>query len=97
MVYAAIFLLFAVPAMAMITYSRISERLETPIASMDTETSTTAKQEPIEPVKAVPVSQPIATIETKSSLSMVSDQVDWSLPVWRTKPTVFVMGIRRND
>jgi len=38
----------------------------------------TAKQEPIEPVKAVTVSQPIITTETKSSLSMVSDQVDWS-------------------
>ncbi len=78
MVYAAFFLLFAVPAMAMITYSRISERLETPIASLDTETSTPAKQEPIEPFKALPVSQPMVPIETKSSLSMVSDLIDWS-------------------
>lgn len=36
MVYAAIFLLFAVPAMAAITYSRITERLETPAAINDT-------------------------------------------------------------
>jgi len=64
--------------MAMLTYCRISDRLETPIASNDTSTSTTEKQERIEPVKAVNVSQPLATAETKSSLPMVSDQVDWS-------------------
>lgn len=78
MVYAALFLLFAVPAMAALTYSRITERLETSIASNDTSTSTTQKQEQIEPVHAVPVSQPVATPATRSSLSMVSDQVDWS-------------------
>lgn len=78
MVYAALFLLFAVPAMAMFTYGRITERLETPIALNDTEASTTTKQEPVEPLKVVNVSQPVAAPETKSSLSMVSDQVDWS-------------------
>lgn len=40
--------------------------------------STIAKQEQIEPVQAVPISQPVATPETKSSLSMVSDKIDWS-------------------
>ena len=36
MVYATTFLLFAVPAMAMFTYERITEQLETPIANIDT-------------------------------------------------------------
>jgi len=39
------------------TYIRISERLEAPIASIDTSKSASTKQEQIEPVKAVQVSQ----------------------------------------
>ncbi len=78
MVYTALFLLFAVPAMAMITYNRITERLEPSSAPFDTSPLAEAKQEQIDSVKTVNVSQPINTPETKASLSMVSDQVDWS-------------------
>ena len=41
-------------------------------------TSTTAKQEQQEPFKAMQISSMVVTPDTKSSLSMVSDQVDWS-------------------
>jgi len=80
MVYAAIFLLFAVPAMAMFTYGRVTERLESPIASTETEKNTIAKQGgDTPPASVITVSQPVVTLpSTKQSLSMLSDAVDWS-------------------
>ena len=81
MVYAAIFLLFAVPAMAMFTYGRVTERLESPIASTETEKNTIAKQGgDTPPASPMNVSQPVVALpSTKQSLSMLSDAVDWSL------------------
>jgi zona occludens toxin len=74
MVYAAIFLLFAVPAMAMFTYGRVTERLESPMASTETEKNTIAKQGGDIPSSAsvIPVSQPVVALpSTKQSLSML--------------------------
>ncbi len=80
MVYAAIFLLFAVPAMAMFTYGRVTERLESPMASTETEKNTITKQRgDIPPASLIPVSQPVVALpSTKESLSMLSNAVDWS-------------------
>ena len=80
MVYAAIFLLFAVPAMAMFTYGRVTERLESPIASTEAEKNTIAKQgADTQPASVIPASQPVIALpNTKQSLSMLSDAVDWS-------------------
>lgn len=80
MVYAAIFLLFAVPAMAYTVYDRVQERVKE--ATPQTVTNDSAQEEktvldtlaPIEEYKPVNDPQPI-----KISMSMLSDQVDWSL------------------
>ena len=64
--------------MAMFTYGRITERLESPMASTETEKNPIAKQGGDTPsASVIPVSQPILT-STKQSLSMLSDAVDWS-------------------
>lgn len=80
MVYAAIFLLFAVPAMAMFTYGRVVNRLEPQNTS--NETQKTAKSEEggqKAPISALPVSQPVVALpSTKRSLSMLSEDIDWS-------------------
>ncbi|MER0172142.1 MAG: zonular occludens toxin [Nitrosomonas sp.] len=84
MVYAAIFMLFAVPAMGYMSYATISSKLENPIgvnlAKLDeTKTEETAKQGVDSPKTGmVPVVQP-ATDNTpvKQSLSMLSESVDW--------------------
>ncbi|SEQ52724.1 zonular occludens toxin domain-containing protein [Nitrosomonas ureae] len=83
MVYAAIFLLFAVPAMAMITYGRITDRLTDPmqeIASIEEEKNNKSKQgDDTPPESVIPVSQPVIALpSTKESLSMLSDAVDWA-------------------
>gem|GEM_PF-3479575 len=79
MVYAAIFLLFAVPAMAMFTYGQVTERLNDPTTLFAQEKAQEEKQEskPLDsqPVQAV---QHFVTTQTKTNLSMVSDLVDWS-------------------
>lgn len=79
MVYAAIFLLFAVPAMAMFTYGRITERLADPTTLLAQEKvqeeKQVIKQPDSQPVQAV---QHVVTTQTKTNLSMVSDLVDWS-------------------
>ncbi|PTQ76476.1 zona occludens toxin [Nitrosomonas oligotropha] len=85
MVYAALFLLFAVPAMAMFTYGRIAERIENPTGSIaqteqeTPETTATAKQGSDTPPPAIiPVAQPATdNAPVKQSLSMLSDSVDW--------------------
>lgn len=81
MVYAAIFLFFAIPVMAMVSYSRINERLSpsnesTP--SLPIADKKVLHPDPLKP-EITPVSHPVAVPETqtKQSLSMVSDQVDW--------------------
>ncbi len=77
MVYAAIFLLFAVPAMAMFTYGRITERLADPTTLLAQEKVEEEKQETkqpnSQPIQAV---QHVVTPQTKTNLSMVSDFVD---------------------
>lgn len=83
MVYAAIFMLFALPAMAMFTYGRIADKLENPIgsnASNETEKINIAKQgSDTAPASPFPVSQPVQVLpSTKESLSMLSDAVEWS-------------------
>jgi zona occludens toxin len=84
MVYAAVFMLFAVPAMAFMTYSTISSKLENPIGSNlakqeEPKTEQTAKQGSDTPPPAViPVAQPATdNAPVKQSLSMLSDSVDW--------------------
>ena len=66
--------------MAMFTYGRVTEQLESPIASTETEKNTIAKQGgDTPPTSVIPVSQPVVTLpSTKQSLSMLSDAVDWS-------------------
>ncbi|MER0217228.1 MAG: zonular occludens toxin [Nitrosomonas sp.] len=84
MVYAAIFLLFAIPTMAFAVYSNISSKLENPIGSNlakqeEPKPEQTAKQGVDSPKTGmVPVVQP-ATDNTpvKQSLSMLSESVDW--------------------
>lgn len=84
MIYAAIFLVFAVPAMAMFTYTRVADRLENPVGSNlakqeEPKTEQTAKQGSDAPPSAIiPVAQP-ATDNTpvKQSLSMLSESIDW--------------------
>jgi len=80
-VYTAIFLFFAIPVMAMVSYSRIQERIN---PSNETDASLPiAEQKVLHPEslksELIPVSQPVAVPETrtKQSLSMVSDLVDW--------------------
>ena len=61
----------------MFTYGRVTEQLESPIASTETEKNTIAKQGgDTPPTSVIPVS--IALPNTKQSLSMLSDAVDWS-------------------
>ena len=72
MVYAAIFLLFAVPAMAMTTYGRITDRLADPmqeIASNEEEKTNKLKQrDDMPPGRVIPVSQPVSALpSTKES------------------------------
>lgn len=75
MVYAAIFMVFAIPVMVGLVYARISERVETAQADL---------QQITEPTKAsvIPVSagQVITAdvLREPQSLSMLSDAVDWS-------------------
>ena len=78
MVYVALFLFFAVPAMAMIAYGRITDRLGAPNEQTEALPLASQKQELPEVVKPVHVSQPVQTPVMKASLSMVSDSVDWS-------------------
>ena len=80
MVHAAIFLLFAVPAMAMFTYGSVTERLDCTAASTEPEKKAIAKQgSETQPASPMPVSQPVVALpSTKESLSMLSDAVDWS-------------------
>jgi len=80
MVYAAIFLLFAVPAMAMITYGRISDRLTDPMPSIAEIKETEKLAEVIETQNdaVVPVSATFTNQPIRESLSMLSENVDWS-------------------
>ena len=66
--------------MAMFTYGRVTERLESPMASTETEKNTITKQGgDIPPASLIPVSQPVVALpSTKESLSMLSNAVDWS-------------------
>lgn len=67
--------------MAMFTYGRVTERLESPMAATETEKNTIAKQGgDTPPASLIPISQPVvvALPNTKQSLSMLSDAVDWS-------------------
>ena len=84
MIYAAILLVFAVPAMAMFTYGRINERLENPVGSNlakqeEPDTEQTAKQGSDTPPPAIiPVAQPATdNAPVKQSLSMLSESIDW--------------------
>jgi len=83
MVYAALILFFAVPAMGYVAYSQISSKLENPIGSdlakqEEHKTEQTAKQGSDTPQTAVPTAQPAAdNTPVKQSLSMLSESVDW--------------------
>ena len=72
MVYAAIFLLFAVPAMAMFTYGRITERLADPTTLIAQEKAEEEKQKikqpDSQPVQAV---QHVVTTQTKTIESAI--------------------------
>lgn len=84
MVYAAVFMLFAVPAMGFMTYATITSKLENPIGSnlakQEEQTEQTTKQgsDTQQQTNVIPVAQP-ATDNTpvKQSLSMLSESVDW--------------------
>lgn len=86
MVYAAVFMLFAVPAVSYAVYNTIASKLENPVGSdlaklEQTQTEHIEKQgtETLPQTNVIPVSSPaIAQPETKQSLSMLSDSVDWS-------------------
>jgi len=81
MVFAALFLLFAVPAMAVFTYGRITDRLEAPPGSVAAQQNTTIAEQGSDtpPASVITVSQPVVALpNTKESLSMLSDAVDWS-------------------
>ncbi|MXS82026.1 hypothetical protein [Nitrosomonas oligotropha] len=79
-------MLFAVPAMAMFTYGRITERLDSPTGSIaqteqeKPEKTATAKQgSDTPPTPVIPVSQTVIdNTPVKQSLSMLSESVDWS-------------------
>ena len=75
MVFVAIFAFFALPLMIFISYGRISDRMNPTIAQA--EITPEQQAQIIEPEKPVQVVQAVAT-ETKQSLSMLSDLVDWS-------------------
>ena len=70
---------FAVPAMAMFTLGRITERLNDPTTLLAQEKAQEEKQE-VKPLESQPVQavQHVVTTHTKTNLSMVSDLVDWS-------------------
>jgi len=81
MAYASIFLLFAVPAMAMFTYGRVTERLESPQLPMNREKQPWRSRGVIHRQQAQCryLTQPVVALSsTKQSLSMLSDAVDWS-------------------
>ncbi|MBV6446697.1 zonular occludens toxin domain-containing protein [Nitrosomonas sp.] len=81
MVYAALILTFAIPAMGYAVYSTITSKLENPIGSIATNEPAKlnmAKQGSDTPPVVIPIAQP-ATDNTpvKQSLSMLSESVDW--------------------
>lgn len=84
MVYAAIFMLFAVPAMAYMVFDTVNSKLENPIGSNlakqeEPKTEQIAKQgSDTPPSSIIPVAQTFAhNAPVKQSLSMLSDSVDW--------------------
>lgn len=80
MVFAAIFLLVAVPAMAFITYGRIMDRLADPAASIaeTKETNQPAEITYFENNVVVPISATMTNQPIRESLSMLSENIDWS-------------------
>lgn len=84
MVYAALIMLFAVPAMGYMVYDTVSSKVENPIGLNlakfeDTKTEQNMKQVSEIPASAViPVAQSAADVlPVKQSLSMLSESVDW--------------------
>jgi zona occludens toxin len=83
-VYVAVCMLFAVPAMAYMSFSTVYDKVKNPIGSKlsfldESKTGQTAEQGSDMQPAVIPVSQP-AVINTpvKQSLSMLSDSIDWS-------------------
>ncbi|MER0216795.1 MAG: hypothetical protein DU481_11560 [Nitrosomonas sp.] len=84
MIYAAIFLVFVVLAMAMFTYTRVAERLENPVGSNLTKQEEAKPNKPAkqgsdtQPPAIIPVAQPATdNAPVKQSLSMLSEFIDW--------------------
>lgn len=79
MVYAAIFLLFAVPAMAYTVFDRVQERVKeaTPQPVNEVVVQSPDQHEIVQQI-AEPVQVSQVVEQPKTSLSMLSDLVDWS-------------------
>lgn len=84
-VYVALCMLIAIPAMAYMSFSTVYDKVKTPIGSNmsfleDHKTDQTAKQGSDTQPAIMPVSQPaiVNTAPVKRSLSMLNESVDWS-------------------